>query len=113
MTTDETPKDHVDERERRGADSPEESSLEENLKSRATWLRLLFMVIVALLLGLAGTVGGAVVVLQFFWVLFTGEPKPELSKLGRQIAAYYGEAIEFLTFNREDRPFPFDNEWPA
>lgn len=44
-----------------------------NVKSRSTWLRLFFMIVVVLLAGISRVVVGAVVVLQFFHVLFTGE----------------------------------------
>lgn len=113
MTNDGMPKDHVDDAGTGNGQERRQESVEDRLKSRSTWLRLLFMIIMFVLLGLAGAVGTAVVVLQFFWVLFTGETKPELERLGRQIAAYYAETIEYLTFNREERPFPFDRDWPA
>ncbi len=45
--------------------------IEENLKSRATWLRLAFMVVSAMLLFVTSFVGSLVVVLGFLWVLFT------------------------------------------
>lgn len=85
----------------------------ENLKERSTWLRLFFMFVVALLCGVSGTVAGAVVVLQFFWVLFTGETNKQLEQLGQSLATYMYQVVRYLTFNTEQRPFPFDTEWPA
>jgi hypothetical protein len=87
--------------------------IEENLKSRATWTRLLFMVISAILVWLAGLVGLVVVILGFLMVLFTGEVNRELRSVGQSLAAYIYENIRFLTFNTDDRPFPFGNKWPS
>ncbi|MDJ0928530.1 MAG: DUF4389 domain-containing protein [Gammaproteobacteria bacterium] len=91
----------------------EQSDLERNVKSQSTWLRLLFMIIIVLLLGLARVVTAAVVILQFFWVLFTGAPNPQLAALGQSLATYSYEAIQYLVFNSEQRPFPFDLAWPG
>ena len=87
--------------------------LEENLKSRTTWLRLLFMCIYGLLIGLTGMVGSVVVVLGFLWVLFTGEVNRQLRQTGQGIASYMYEIIRYLTFNSEQKPFPFGSGWPS
>ena len=105
---DEQPKDHVE-----SDRFTETDVIDEHWKSREIWVRLAFTLIMAVLLGLAWAVGAVVVVLQFGWVLFTGEPKRELTRTGAQLAAYTAEIIEYMTFNREDRPFPFDREWPG
>lgn len=84
--------------------------IETNLKSRSTWTRLLFMVISLVIVWLASLV---VVVLGFLMVLFTGEVNRELRSVGQSLAAYIYENIRFLTFNTDDRPFPFGNKWPS
>lgn len=103
----EPPRDHAE-----GDRFTESESIDEHWKSRDTWVRLAFILIMALLLGLAWMVGAVVVVLQFGWVLFTGGPKKELSRTGAQIATYSAEIVQYMTFNRDDRPFPFDRDWP-
>ena len=87
--------------------------IEENLKSRSTWMRLLFMVVFYVLATLASAVGSVVVVLGFFWVLFTGEVNRELRQIGQAIATYMFEMIRYMTFNTEDKPFPFGGAWPS
>ena len=87
-------------------------SVEENLKSRSTWLRLVFMIVMVLLYGISRVVVSAVIVLQFFHVLFTGRANPQLLKLGESLAAYTYQIVLYLTFNTEVRPFPFDGDWP-
>ena len=87
--------------------------IEANIKSRATWTRFLFMVLSYILVSLAAMVGMVIVVFGFLWVLFTGEVNRELKGVGQSIAAYIHENIRFLTFNTDERPFPFGSEWPS
>jgi hypothetical protein len=84
-----------------------------NLKSKSIWMRLVFMLIVALLYSVSRVVVTAVIVFQFFWVLFTGESNAKLQNLGVSLADYTYQIILYLTFNTEERPFPFDLEWPS
>ena len=107
MSDDNPPADHV------VPDNNETGvPIEENIKSRSTWLRLLFMVVFYVLASIASAVGSVVVVLGFFWVLFTGERNRQLQLAGQVIAGYIYEIIRYLTFNTEDKPFPFGNDLP-
>lgn len=94
-------------------DTAENRQLEENLKSRATWLRLLFMIVFVLIYSLTRLVVGAVVVLQFLWVLFTGETNPRMKHFGASLATYTYQILLYLTYNSDERPFPFDLDWPT
>ena len=87
--------------------------LEENIKSRSTWLRLLFMMIYYVLVCLASLVATFVVVVGFLWVLFTGEVNRQLREVGQGIAAYLYEIVRYLTFNTDEKPFPFGSSWPS
>jgi hypothetical protein len=101
------------------ADEPRDGSsgkageLEQNLRSRSTWLRLVFMIVIAICAEVARLVGGVIVLLQFLHVLFTGKPNERLLDTGLSLAQYFCQVVEYLTFNTEVRPFPFDAEWPA
>ena len=86
---------------------------EEHIKSKTTWLRLLFMIIFVFLYGLSRVVVLAVVVLQFFWVLFTGETNEKLRAFGQSLATYTYQLVRYLTYNSDSRPFPFDDDWPS
>lgn len=104
------PDDHIE----HDADSRTGSRpLEENIKSRSTWLRGLFMLVFVCIYMLSRFIVGAVVLLQFFWVLFTGEVNERLKVLGQSLAIYTAQVIRYLTYNTERRPFPFDDDWPA
>ena len=87
--------------------------VKENLKKRSTWLRLFFMFVMILLFTVSRVVVNVVVLLQFFWVLFTAETNKPLEKLGQSLATYAHQTIRYLTFNTEERPFPFDLDWPV
>jgi hypothetical protein len=89
-----------------------ERAWETNLKSRSTWLRLFFMIVLGFFYGVSRIVMVVVVVAQFCHVLFTGETNRPLRDLGLSLATYTYEIVCYLTFNTEQRPFPFDAPWP-
>ena len=92
--------------------SAEENPLKKNLRSKSIWMRLLFMLVITFLYSVSRIIVGAVVVVQFFWVLFTGETNQKLQVFGKSLATYTNQIILYLTFNTEERPFPFDLDWP-
>jgi hypothetical protein len=69
--------------------------------------------VMVLLYSVSRVVVSVVVLLQFFWVLFTVETNKPLEKLGQSLATYTYQIIRYLTFNTEERPFPFDLDWPV
>ncbi len=89
------------------------SRLEQNLKSRSTWVRLLYMALFGFLLWIAGFVLFAVVIIQFVWRIVETKSNERLLQLGRSLARYFEEVIRFLTFNTEELPFPIDRDWPG
>ena len=111
MTNAEQPMDHVPPDD--GVARAETSELEKNVRSKNTWLRLLFMIVMGIAGSIALMITGAVIVLNFFYVLFTGKTNDRLTEFGHSLATYLYQVVEYLTFNNEARPFPVDNEWPA
>ncbi|MGB5426443.1 MAG: DUF4389 domain-containing protein [Gammaproteobacteria bacterium] len=104
----EVPPSHDDSVHRQQSPIP----VKENLKTRSTWLRLFFMFVVILLYSVSRVVVGVVVLLQFFSVLFTAETNKPLVTFGQSLATYTYQIVRYLTFNTEQRPFPFDLDWP-
>lgn len=112
MTTNEQPMDHAPPEDT--TDGKRESSdLEKNVKEKSTWVRLFFMIVLAFLYGVSRIVIGAVVVIQFFYVLLTGETREQLKTFGHSLAIYSFEVIDYLTFNTDVKPFPFEGTWPT
>ena len=108
MSQDNPPADHVT------MDGNENAAaIEDNLKSRSTWLRFVFMLAFVVIANVAAMVATVVVLLGFLWVLFTGEPNEQLRQVGRSLAGYFGDIVRFLTYNTETKPFPFGADWPA
>ena len=112
MTTSDQPMDHVPP----AADKPERSErsdLEKNVLARSTWIRLLYMIVFAFIYGLSRLVTAAVIAIQFFHVLFTGETNAQLKTFGHSLAIYSFEIVDYMTFNTETRPFPLGSDWPS
>ena len=111
MTADEQPRDHVD---------PEDSNaarptidIESNVKSKSTWLRLFFMLVIGLCYFITRVIFLPVVVFQFFWVLFTGETNKHLHSISQWLASYTYQMMIYLAFITDERPFPFDSPMAA
>lgn len=86
-----------------------QSNLQENVKSRDTWLRLLYMLVIGVCYFITRIVFFPVVVLQFLWVLFTGETNKHLHSLSQWLASYTYRMMIYLAFNSDERPFPFES----
>jgi hypothetical protein len=93
------------------ADTEETPTVGDHVRSKSTWLRLLYMLLFAAAWGLTRVVVGAVIVLQFLWLLFTGATNPRLTVFGQGLATYTYEILLYLTFNTDRRPWPFA-DWP-
>ncbi|MFL0798343.1 MAG: DUF4389 domain-containing protein [Cellvibrionaceae bacterium] len=88
-----------------------DEQLKSNLLSSHHWLRLAFMVLFAILLQVAGVVMWVVVCLQFIFSLLTGRDNIQLRSFGGALTQYVYQSLRFLTYNTEEKPFPF-SDWP-
>jgi hypothetical protein len=89
-----------------------EPEVKNHVQRRSTWIRLLFMLILAAAWTIAEIVLIAVAVLQFLTLLFTGRTIDNLTGFGRGLADYMAAIVRFQTFVTEDLPFPFA-PWPS
>ena len=89
----------------------QDNAVGKNLSNPDTWVRLVYMLIFSLLLPLVKTVVWVIALLQFLLVLFTGRNNPHLRDLGQGIAKWSLQATYFLSYNSEEKPFPFC-DWP-
>lgn len=81
------------------------------INERTIWNRGLYMLLFAVLFSVARIVGYAVVILQFLFVLFSGSTNQRLLIFGNELSRYIYQIMQYLTFNSEERPYPF-SEWP-
>lgn len=79
---------------------------------RQIWLRGVFMVLMALIFQLCGTLLFVIAVLQFIIALVNAEPNARLLSFGRSLGIYLQQIAHYLTFATEEIPFPF-SDWPS
>ncbi len=87
-------------------------SLKANVTRGATWLRGVFMLLFAVIFNIAEIMLGAIVVFQFLNVLVTGTPMPRLVGFGDSLGRFIYQIVRYLTFDTDDRPYPFA-DWPG
>ncbi len=89
-----------------------DSEVKSHVQKRSTWIRLLYMLILAAAWTIAEIVLVAVAVLQFLMLLFTGKTLNNLMSFSRNLALYMAQIVRFQTFVTDDLAFPFA-PWPS
>ena len=79
---------------------------------RHIWIRGLFMLLMALVFHLSGTLLFIVAIIQFVLTLLNGMPNARLLSFGRHLGSYIRQIVSFLTFASDEIPFPF-SDWPS
>ncbi|WP_275100330.1 DUF4389 domain-containing protein [Sedimenticola hydrogenitrophicus] len=80
-----------------------------NPKTDQIWMRGLYMLLFVLVHSVAKGVAVAVAVIQFILVLINKEANQPLCKFGQGLSTYLYDITQFLVFNTEHKPFPFDD----
>ncbi len=88
-----------------------EQETKDNLSSRSTWMRVVYMILFAVIFYIVEFVIAVVAVVQFLSTLFTGKANRQLQALGQGVGAYVNEITVFLTYHTDDKPYPFA-PWP-
>jgi len=86
--------------------------LRANLCSPRHWVRLVYMLVFAMLLHLASAVMWVLCTLQFLITVATGNDNANLRRLGKSITEYIRQCLAYLSYNTDDKPFPF-SIWPC
>ena len=86
--------------------------LKTRVLSAEHWLRFMFMALFLMIACVAGYVVFVLVIVQFLFVLITGEGEERLRGLGHSLSQYFFQIFRFLTYNSNDKPFPFA-DWPS
>ncbi len=74
----------------------------------AIWLRLAYMAGYALIGYVVFWLTMATAALQFVVTVVRGAPHPDLIDLSKRLSTYLGQLFGFLTFQTDERPFPFE-----
>ena len=88
-----------------------EEKIKMNILNQDTWLRGVFMILFGLLSFISRLILIAISVLQFILLACTGSLNENLKKLGETISIWSYQAFLFLTYNTNEKPFPF-SDWP-
>jgi len=88
----------------------EESSLAVPSKNNEIWSRGLYMLLFLVILGLVKGVVFIVAFIQFFLVATSKTVNQPLCHFGQGLSIYLYQITQFLIFNTDDKPFPFQ-EW--
>ncbi len=83
----------------------------DNLTSRNTWIRVVYMILFAVIFYIVEFVIAVIAIVQFLSTLFTGKVNQQLQALGQGVGVYVNEITVFLTYHTDDKPYPFA-PWP-
>jgi len=92
--------------------SEEINDVVDNVKQGSTWLRILLMLGFYVVLYVVGVVVVFVTLAQALFSLFTGSDNQNLRQLGASLSDYVAQILRYVTYNADQRPFPF-NPFPA
>lgn len=85
------------------------ASIKDSFFSVDTWLKILFILLFWVLLTVVGWVLGAVILVQIFIVLFTGERNMQLVDFADNLGVYLKQIVHFACFVDDEKPFPFSD----
>lgn len=87
-------------------------ALKQKVTDKPTWTRGLYILLFVIIYGVAELVVYAVVIFQFFFSLFTGTRNAQLLSLGGSLSMFIYQILKFITYNSDDKPYPF-GPWPG
>jgi hypothetical protein len=82
------------------------------LSNPAVWMRGLFMLLLLFAFGIAHGLLWVAAIVQFLWLLFSGEPNAALAQFGRSLSRWLADTGRFLVCASEVKPFPWTS-WPS
>jgi len=85
--------------------------IKQRIQKRENWQRGLFMFFFMFIYGFSNSLVIGILFFQFATLILTGKTNEFLLGFSQSLSIYIHQIINFLTFNSEERPFPF-NTWP-
>lgn len=104
-TTQEQPKSEMQPEEQ--SEAPAQEEVKAQAKSNQIKGRLISMLVLAISLGVAGSVLIALIIGQTIFGIFTKEPNDSMKALAKQLTDYVYKTLQYLSFNSEERHFPY------
>lgn len=93
-------------------DENQVSDVDQTEQSKNRWLRGLFMLLFLIVYEIAEVILITLTVVQFLFSVITGNDNNNLRSFGNSLGQYVKQIVGYLTYNSEERPFPFA-EWPV
>ncbi|MDD5214309.1 MAG: DUF4389 domain-containing protein [Methylococcales bacterium] len=84
-----------------------EEQINERLSQVQIWKRIFLMLLFSVILTIVRWLMWAVILLQLFFVLVSGEKNRNILSFGRGLAVYDYHLLLYLTFATDALPFPF------
>lgn len=85
---------------------------DDQTKLENKFLRFIFMVLFVVVYKLLDVVLLLVAAAQFLFHLVTDNDNETLRHFGDGLSCYYYQIYQYLTYNSEEKPFPF-SDWPS
>lgn len=85
--------------------------IKQRIQKRENWQRGLFMFFFMFIYGFSNSLVIGILFFQFATLILTGKTNEFLLGFSQSLSIYIHQIINFLTFNSEERPFPFST-WP-
>ncbi len=92
-------------------ESKPETTKESADSNSETFSRVFYTVLLALIGWVALWVFSFVVIIQFGFLLITGQVNTNLKGFNKEVGLYLFDIIKFLSFQSNEKPFPF-RDWP-
>lgn len=88
-----------------------EDEIKQRLQKKENWLHGFYMIFFVFIFGWANAIVGIIAFFQYATLIITGEKNTFLLEFSHNLGTYIHQIIDFLSFNSEQRPFPFQ-QWP-
>ncbi len=88
------------------------TNVKENVKNVDVWIRGLFIIIFGVILYFVFGIIWLLVIFQFLTKVITGNLNQHLSNFSGGLTQYAFQILLYITFQSEERPFPF-SPWPG
>lgn len=82
-------------------------NLKEKLSSKDKWIRGVYMMLFLVIAVIIKFLIWFVTAFQFVSVLLNNHPNKMLLELGEHLSVYIGQIFRFLTYNSDEKPYPF------
>lgn len=89
----------------------EKKEILDRIQKTDKWVRLLYMLLYLVILWFVKIIFLGVIIFQFLSLLFTEKTNANLLKFSKSLSSYAYQVYLFLTYNTEEKSFPF-GDWP-